>query len=251
MPSTRESVTGAPPMPCIGPVPVESAGAPRRPRRATAQPHDTAPYRRPPRGQASTRVHTARPPRKTARRPAPQVPRPPPRPSADRTQDQCPTGAGTVPNGRRTGAERAQERVKPPPGGCPDGGLSAGGRCRIRTYVGKSRRIYSPLPLAARATCRASPSGGNGRCTAAGTEPGPHRRPRCAVGRGGKTTRSPRGACKSAGTPPRAGGGAPAPAASVGRGCGAGGRTCGTRSEPRTTTDTEEWIRWQIRRSTW
>jgi hypothetical protein len=29
-----------------------------------------------------------------------------------------------------------------------------GGRCRIRTCVGVSRRIYSPLPLAARATCR-------------------------------------------------------------------------------------------------
>lgn len=29
-----------------------------------------------------------------------------------------------------------------------------GGRCRIRTYVGISRRIYSPLPLAARAICR-------------------------------------------------------------------------------------------------
>ena len=28
-----------------------------------------------------------------------------------------------------------------------------GGRCRIRTCVGVSRRIYSPLPLAARATC--------------------------------------------------------------------------------------------------
>jgi hypothetical protein len=28
------------------------------------------------------------------------------------------------------------------------------GRCRIRTCVGVSRRIYSPLPLAARATCR-------------------------------------------------------------------------------------------------
>src|SRR5207247_1812047 len=31
----------------------------------------------------------------------------------------------------------------------------AGGRCRIRTCEGILRRIYSPLPLAARATCRA------------------------------------------------------------------------------------------------
>src|SRR5699024_1311763 len=30
-----------------------------------------------------------------------------------------------------------------------------GGRCRIRTCVGIRRRIYSPLPLAARTTCRA------------------------------------------------------------------------------------------------
>src|ERR1700758_5685664 len=32
--------------------------------------------------------------------------------------------------------------------------LDLGGRYRIRTCVGVSRRIYSPLPLAARATCR-------------------------------------------------------------------------------------------------
>ena len=31
------------------------------------------------------------------------------------------------------------------------------GRCRIRTCEGILRRIYSPLPLAARATCRAGP----------------------------------------------------------------------------------------------
>src|SRR6476660_9857472 len=37
------------------------------------------------------------------------------------------------------------------------------GRCRIRTCVGVSRRIYSPLPLAARATCLgARPSPGIG-----------------------------------------------------------------------------------------
>src|SRR5699024_1749903 len=34
-------------------------------------------------------------------------------------------------------------------------GAFRGGRCRIRTYVGLRRRIYSPLPLAARAICRA------------------------------------------------------------------------------------------------
>ena len=33
-----------------------------------------------------------------------------------------------------------------------------GGRCRIRTCVGVSRRIYSPLPLAARATCHCATS---------------------------------------------------------------------------------------------
>ncbi len=32
--------------------------------------------------------------------------------------------------------------------------LELGGRCRIRTCEGILRRIYSPLPLAARATCR-------------------------------------------------------------------------------------------------
>lgn len=36
-----------------------------------------------------------------------------------------------------------------------ESGLTRCGRCRIRTYVGISRRIYSPLPLAARAICRA------------------------------------------------------------------------------------------------
>lgn len=36
-----------------------------------------------------------------------------------------------------------------------ESGLTWCGRCRIRTYVGISRRIYSPLPLAARAICRA------------------------------------------------------------------------------------------------
>lgn len=33
------------------------------------------------------------------------------------------------------------------------------GRCRIRTYVGFHRQIYSLLPLAARATCRATVAG--------------------------------------------------------------------------------------------
>lgn len=37
----------------------------------------------------------------------------------------------------------------------PIEGIGAGGgRSRIRTWVGVNRRIYSPLPLAARATCR-------------------------------------------------------------------------------------------------
>src|SRR4051794_4220407 len=39
------------------------------------------------------------------------------------------------------------------------------GRCRIRTCVGIRRRIYSPLPLAARATCRGVVGPGSGRST--------------------------------------------------------------------------------------
>ena len=42
--------------------------------------------------------------------------------------------------------------LKPVSGG-PKIASDLGGRCRIRTCVGVSRRIYSPLPLAARATC--------------------------------------------------------------------------------------------------
>ena len=37
------------------------------------------------------------------------------------------------------------------------GTFPVGGRSRIRTWVGVSRRIYSPLPLAARAICRCLP----------------------------------------------------------------------------------------------
>src|ERR1700742_3218845 len=40
-----------------------------------------------------------------------------------------------------------------------------GGRCRIRTCVGVSRRIYSPLPLAARATCLVRVARGHRGCT--------------------------------------------------------------------------------------
>lgn len=39
----------------------------------------------------------------------------------------------------------------------PQGPVSRGGRCRIRTCVGIRRRIYSPLPLAARTTCQCRP----------------------------------------------------------------------------------------------
>jgi adenylate cyclase len=52
----------------------------------------------------------------------------------------------------------------------PKGGGSArnssdhGGRYRIRTCVGFRRRIYSPLPLAARATCRVAPGRGPAWC---------------------------------------------------------------------------------------
>ena len=40
---------------------------------------------------------------------------------------------------------------------CWSEALFACGRCRIRTCVGIRRRIYSPLPLAARTTCHAHP----------------------------------------------------------------------------------------------
>ncbi len=46
-------------------------------------------------------------------------------------------------------------RSRPTDGGPRDRrGIDAGGRCRIRTCEGILRRIYSPLPLAARATCQ-------------------------------------------------------------------------------------------------
>src|SRR4051812_13735947 len=47
--------------------------------------------------------------------------------------------------------------------------VAGGGRCRIRTCVGVSRRIYSPLPLAARATCLVRGAGYNEGAPAAKT----------------------------------------------------------------------------------
>ena len=61
------------------------------------------------------------------------------------------------------------------------------GRCRIRTYVGISRRIYSPLPLAARAICRA--------CTIGAKIPCPRNRFRC----GEKNTTNAPPFCKPGG----------------------------------------------------